>query len=45
LGIEAIAADEIVFKIATEGGTDQGGDSDEMTIKKIGAEWKVDETP
>jgi len=45
LGINAIAADEIVFKITTEGGTDQAGDSDEMTIKKIGAEWKVDESP
>jgi hypothetical protein len=45
LGIEAIAADEIVFKIATEGGAAQDGDNDEMTIKKIGAEWKVDESP
>ena len=45
LGINAIAADEIDFKIATEGGADQGGDSDEMTIKRIGTEWKVDETP
>ena len=45
LGINAIAADEIVFKIATEGGAVQGDDSDEMTIKKIGTEWKVDETP
>ena len=42
MGIEAIAADEIVFKIATEGGAAQDGDNDEMTIKKIGAEWKVD---
>ena len=45
MGIEAIAADEIVFQIAMEGGDIKGDGSDELTIKKIGAEWKVDETP
>ena len=42
LGIEAIANDEIVFEIAMEHVTNG---SDDITIKKIGAEWKVDETP
>ena len=36
---------EIIFKIATEGGARQGDDSDEMTIKKIGTEWKMRRTP
>jgi hypothetical protein len=45
LGIPMIADDEIVFKIAMEGGENDSDGSDEMTIKKIGTEWKVDETP
>ena len=45
LGIDAIAADEVVFKIATQGGTAKSGDSDELTVKNIGGEWKVDELP
>jgi uncharacterized protein (TIGR03435 family) len=45
LGIEAIATDEIVFQIAMEGGENESDGNDDMTIKKIGTEWKVDETP
>lgn len=35
-------SDEIVFKFAIGGGKNK---SDEWTIKRIGGEWKVDETP
>jgi hypothetical protein len=41
LGTEPIAVDEVDVKITMEGG---GNASDEMTVKKIGTEWKVDES-
>ena len=45
LGIQMIAADEIIFEIAPEGGQSKDDGSDDITIKKIGTEWKVNESP
>jgi uncharacterized protein (TIGR03435 family) len=44
-GIPMIAADEIVFQVSMDGGKNDSDGSDEITIKKIGTEWKVDESP
>jgi uncharacterized protein (TIGR03435 family) len=40
--IQAAVADEVDIQIVIDGGTNK---SDTMTIKKVGAEWKVDESP